>query len=297
MRSRVHKNTQVKESLPAWQPQRKRLLAVHRIVKVLADQRSLSILTVNLSFNARAGAGRQKQCEVLSVCASLWHNTHAYCFALCTVRVTYMPCWFYCLVQHKCSLFLLYAVSVPYTFIVGFAVWRIANAVLLSMLSVSHMFIVGSAVWYNANAYCFTLSAVSVTYTFIVGFAVWRITNAYCFALYAVSVTYTFIVGSAVWYNTNAYGVSLSPLSVSCTFIVGSSLWCNTHAYCFALYTVSVTYMPCWFCCLEQHVCVTIISFCGIQMEACFCSSLPLLHSLLSGIVYVHVCFNVFPLS
>ena len=147
MRSRVHKNTQVEESLPTWQPQRKRLLAVHRIVKVLADQRSLSILTVNLSFNARAGAGRQKQCEVLSVCASLWHNTHAYCFALCTVRVTYMPCWFYGLEQHTCLLFRsLYCPCHIHALLVLLSRATHMLTVSLSILLVSHTCLVGSAV-------------------------------------------------------------------------------------------------------------------------------------------------------
>ena len=45
----------------------KRLLAVHTNVNVLADQRSLSILTVNLSFIVRAGAGRQKQLSLIHI--------------------------------------------------------------------------------------------------------------------------------------------------------------------------------------------------------------------------------------
>ena len=158
------------------------------------------------------------------------------------------------------------------------------------------MCLVGSALWRNTNGYCFrsmlSVSNIRSQLVLLSGASHMLTVSALC----TVCVTYVHS-----WFclsgTTPMLTVSLSILLESHTFLVASALWHNPNAYCFALYTVCVTYMPCQFCCLVQHMCVTIISCCGIRMEACSCLSLPLLHSPLSGIVYVLVCFNVFTLS
>ena len=182
---------------------------MHTNVNVLADQRSLSILTVNLSFIVRAGAGRQKQCVVLSVCASLWRNRHAYCFALCTVSVTYMHSRFCSLAQHACLLF-----RSPYC-------QCHTHASLVLLPRATHMLF--------RSLYCQCHTHASLV-------LLPRATHMLFRSLYCQCHTHASLV--LMPRATHMLTVLLSVPSESRTCLIGSTVYSNTHACCYALCTV-----------------------------------------------------------
>ena len=217
---------------------------MHTNVNVLADQRSLSILTVNLSFIVRAGAGRQKQCVVLSVCASLWRNRHAYCFALCTVSVTYMHSRFCSLAQHACLLF-----RSPYC-------QCHTHALLVLLPRATHMLF--------RSLYCQCHTHASLV-------LLPRATHMLFRSLYCQCHTHASLV--LMPRATHMLTVLLSVPSESRTCLIGSTVYSNTHACCYALCTVRVSgatqmltvsalccqrqiYVHSWFCCLAHHTCL-----------------------------------------
>ena len=193
---------------------------MHTNVNVLADQRSLSILTVNLSFIARAGAGRQKQCVVLSVCASLWRNRHAYCFALCTVSVTHMHSRFCSLAQHACLLF-----RSPYC-------QCHTHALLVLLPRATHMLF--RSLYCQCHTHASLVLMPRATHMLTVLFSV-------------PSESRTCLIGSTVYSNTHACCYALCTVRVSgaTQMLTVSALCCQRQIYVHS-----------WFCCLAHHTCL-----------------------------------------
>ena len=165
MRSRAHKNTQVKES-STWPLQRKEVTGGAQKRECFSSRPAVTLHTHGEPLLHRPRRGRQTKAVRGAFCLRLSLAQHT-CLLF---RSLYCQCQTHALLvllsraTHVLLFCSLCCQSHVHTQSVLLSGATHLLTVSLSMLSVSHTFIVGSALWRNTPAYCFALYAVSVTH-------------------------------------------------------------------------------------------------------------------------------------